>query len=233
MVILKSMFDSSNIWVIWVWFNWLFSFSALGCSFLCIPRFFYCIPDICCRKTVETEVSSITPRKERAFTIRPINMGGWVNLLRNPAGFWLCLCYHLLEYSRDFRFLYQWAAVIFCLMWELDCVGVVSVLLFHTRLSAVPVWSISPTFWHSPVIDSVAYYLMLMMGTREYLTLGLESGCVHLSFRDRGVSVYSIPQTPAMDSKLQNLSMLDLGWEKVFYSFTSGRKPLLCIGARF
>lgn len=60
--------------------------------------------------------------------------------------------------------------------------GVVSVFLFHIQLSGIPVWSIFPTFGHSPVIDSVAYYFLLMIGTGECLifpglALGLDSGC--------------------------------------------------------
>lgn len=181
MVILKSVWQFQHLSHL-ILIQLVVFFLCIGLFFLVYPKiFFYCIPDICCRKTVETKVSSITPRKEHAFTIRPINLGGWVNLLRNPAGFWLCFCYHFLENSRDFRFLYQWAAVIFCLMWELECVGVVSVFLFPTQFSAVPVWSISPTFWYSSVIDCCllfeAYEGNWEVSHFSWSGLGLDNGC--------------------------------------------------------
>lgn len=104
-VILKSMSDSSN--------NWVIESGSVDCFISlqwvilsCVSQIFDCMPDIWCRKPVGTEVTSIYIQKKACLFCQAISLHGWVNLLRNWAGFWLCFCYHFLQYTTDFRFLY-------------------------------------------------------------------------------------------------------------------------------
>lgn len=139
-VILKSMSDFSN-WVIWVWFCWLFYLSITGCSFLCISKSFDYMPDICCGKTTGTQKLVFAPRKGPASFV-----GALVWWLSQPtyklSGVLIMFLLSFSAVTTDFRFLYQWTAVILCFVWGPQWLRVVSVSLFHTQLSALPVWSI-------------------------------------------------------------------------------------------
>lgn len=50
-------------------------FLGIGSFFLVYPKIFDCMPDICCRKTVETEVNSIYTQKRACLYCQPMT---WV-----------------------------------------------------------------------------------------------------------------------------------------------------------
>lgn len=210
--------DSSNIWVIWVWFCWLFSLSTMGCSFLlfCVSQNFWLHARHWFLKTVETEVSSVYAWKRAHLFCRVISMGGWISLPRNWAGFRFCFCRRFLPTLQTSGPAVSGLLLscAWCGRWRAG--GMVSVFLFHTQLSIVPMWSVSPKSSHSPVTHFVAWCLVLRMGTGggECLTFpglasGLRKGC---SPEYQGEGFISICQPPGKPRSAEFIC-LDLGLE--------------------
>lgn len=130
-----------------VWFCWLFYLSTFVCFFLaffCVYlKIFYCMPDIDGRK-IETEVNIIYIQKRMCLFYRPSE--------------WVVESVYLgIELGCDFVsaiISFSTPQTSYCSSNEmlLSCAkcgdwsvwGVVLVFLFHTQLSVVTVWSISP-----------------------------------------------------------------------------------------
>lgn len=165
-----------------------------------------------------------------------ISMGGWVSLLRNWAGFLFCFCYHFLQYTTDFRFLYWWDAVVLYLMWGLECLagGCLCVPVSHSAFSSNCVVNFSKIL----TLPNNRLCCLLLgaldgdwgWGLSHFagLASGLGRGCIPL--RDRDLSAYlPLPWKPNSTGFICVGSWLG----ESFLPHFSSSKPLFCISVVF
>lgn len=127
-VILMSLFDGSNIcvtshsgflecFISWKWVG------VCSCFFV-FPIMFNQIPDVMCRRTVETGGNSVYLQKWTCFFCTHaihVEGGSCINPVSSWAGFRFCCHHPRLQSPTDFTLLQEGAAVTWCCVLRLRC----------------------------------------------------------------------------------------------------------------